>query len=120
MHGAAGATGYAAARFIEIAAAECGDVRDAVFRRVHESGDCEIVGNIPGGGGGDAASDKAALAEGDGTMNIDQILKSIREEDPGQAVVDAAAERVRANLSMRAVDFGGRLNSCEDFRALAD
>jgi hypothetical protein len=53
-------------------------------------------------------------------MNFDQILKSIREEDPGQAVVDAAAERVRANISMRAVDFGGRLNSCEDFRSLAD
>ena len=53
-------------------------------------------------------------------MNFDQLLKSIREEDPGQAVVDGAAERVRANLSMRAVDFGGRLNSCEDFRSLAD
>ncbi len=53
-------------------------------------------------------------------MNFDQLLKSIREEDPGQAVVDAASERVRANLSMRAVDFGGRLNSCEDFRALSD
>ena len=53
-------------------------------------------------------------------MKLDQILNSIREEDPGQAVVDAAAERVRANLSMRSVDFGGRLNSCEDFRSLAD
>lgn len=57
-------------------------------------------------------------------MNFDQILKSIREEDPGQAAVEAAAERVRANLTYlnvaRSVDFGGRLNSCEDFRALAD
>jgi hypothetical protein len=53
-------------------------------------------------------------------MNFDQILKSIREEEPGKPVVDAAAERVRANISMRAVDFGGRLNSCEDFRSLAD
>jgi hypothetical protein len=53
-------------------------------------------------------------------QDFDRLLNSIREEDPGQAVVDAAAERVRANLSMRAVDFGGRLNSCEDFRSLAD
>jgi len=57
-------------------------------------------------------------------MNFDQILKSIREEDPGQAVMDAAAERVRANMAYlnaaRSVDFGGRLNSCEDFRSLAD
>jgi FecR protein/Putative zinc-finger len=54
------------------------------------------------------------------TQDFDRLLNSVREEDPGQAVVDAAAERVRANLSMRSVDFGGRLNSCEDFRALAD
>ena len=53
-------------------------------------------------------------------MNFDHLLNSIREEDPGQDVVEAAAERVRANLAMRSVDFGGRLNSCEDFRALAD
>lgn len=53
-------------------------------------------------------------------MNFDHLLNSIREEDPGQDVVEAAAERVRTNLSMRPVDFGGRLNSCEDFRALAD
>jgi len=53
-------------------------------------------------------------------MNLDQILNSIREEDPGQDVVEAAAERVRTNLSVRAVDMGGRLNSCEDYRALAD
>jgi FecR protein/Protein of unknown function (DUF3352)/Putative zinc-finger len=53
-------------------------------------------------------------------MNFDHLLKSIREEDPGQDVVEAAADRVRTNLSMRAVDMGGRLNSCEDFRALAD
>jgi hypothetical protein len=54
------------------------------------------------------------------SQEFDRILNSIREEDPGKPVVDAAAERVRANLSMRAVDFGGRLNSCEDFRSLAD
>jgi len=57
------------------------------------------------------------------TMNnqeFDRLLNSVREDDPGSAVADAAADRVRAQLSMRAVDMGGRLNSCEDFRALAD
>lgn len=58
-----------------------------------------------------------------GSMNnrdFDRLLNSIREEDPGMDVIQAASERVRAKLEMRAVDMGGRLNSCEDFRALAD
>jgi len=53
-------------------------------------------------------------------QDFDRILNSIREEDPDPAVVEAAAERVHARLEMRSVDMGGRLNSCEDFRALAD
>ena len=53
-------------------------------------------------------------------QEFDSILNSIRDEDPGPAVVEAAAERVHARLEMRSVDMGGRLNSCEDFRALAD
>lgn len=53
-------------------------------------------------------------------QEFDRLLNSVREDDPGQAVIDAAAERVRARLEMRAVDMGGRLNSCEDFRALSD
>lgn len=54
------------------------------------------------------------------SQEFDRLLNSIREDDPGAAVVDAAAERVRAKLAMRAVDMGGRLNACDDFRALAD
>ncbi len=53
-------------------------------------------------------------------QDFERVLDSIRGEDPGVNVVEAAAERVRAKLDMRAVDLGGRLNSCEDFRALAD
>ncbi len=53
-------------------------------------------------------------------QDFDRLLNSIREEDPGVDVIRAASERVRAKLEMRAVDMGGRLNSCEDFRALAD
>jgi hypothetical protein len=53
-------------------------------------------------------------------QEFERVLNSIREEDPGVDVMEAAAERVRAKLEMRAVDMGGRLNSCEDFRALAD
>jgi hypothetical protein len=53
-------------------------------------------------------------------QEFERVLNSIREEDPGVDVVEAAAERVRARLEMRAVDMGGRLNSCQDFRALAD
>jgi hypothetical protein len=53
-------------------------------------------------------------------QEFERVVDSIREEDPGVNVADAAAERVRAKLDMRAVDLGGRLNSCEDFRALAD
>jgi FecR-like protein/uncharacterized protein DUF3352 len=53
-------------------------------------------------------------------QEFERVLNSIREEDPGVDVVEAAAERVRARLEMRAVDMGGRLNSCEDFRSLAD
>ena len=53
-------------------------------------------------------------------QEFERVLDSIREEDPGVDVVEAAADRVRARLEMRAVDMGGRLNSCEDFRALAD
>ncbi len=54
------------------------------------------------------------------SQEFDRLLNSIREEDPGVDVIHAASERVRAKLEMRAVDMGGRLNSCEDFRALAD
>jgi hypothetical protein len=53
-------------------------------------------------------------------QEFERVLNSIREEDPGVDVVEAAADRVRANLEMRTVDLGGRLNSCEDFRTLAD
>jgi hypothetical protein len=53
-------------------------------------------------------------------QEFERVLNSIREEDPGVDVVEAAAQRVRAKLEMRAMDMGGRLNSCEDFRALAD
>jgi hypothetical protein len=53
-------------------------------------------------------------------QEFERVLDSIREEDPGVDVVDAAAQRVRAKLEMRTLDMGGRLNSCEDFRALAD
>ncbi|MGA3188358.1 MAG: FecR domain-containing protein [Bryobacteraceae bacterium] len=53
-------------------------------------------------------------------QDFERVLDSIREEDPGMDVIRAASERVRAKLEMRAVDMGGRLNSCEDFRALAD
>ena len=53
-------------------------------------------------------------------QEFERVLDSIREEDPGVHVVEAAAQRVRARLDMRAVDMGGRLNSCEDFRSLAD
>ncbi len=53
-------------------------------------------------------------------QDFERVLDSIREEDPGVDVIHSAAERVRAKLEMRAVDMGGRLNSCEDFRALAD
>jgi hypothetical protein len=53
-------------------------------------------------------------------QEFERVLNSIREEDPGVDTVEAAAERVRARLQMRSVDMGGRLNSCEDFRALAD
>ncbi len=53
-------------------------------------------------------------------QDFERVLNSIREEDPGAEVVEAAAERVRAKLAMRTLDLGGRLNSCEDFRALAD
>ncbi len=53
-------------------------------------------------------------------QEFERVLDSIREEDPGVNVVDAAAQRVRAKLEMRAMDMGVRLNSCEDFRALAD
>lgn len=53
-------------------------------------------------------------------QDFDRLLNSIREEDPGAGVMEAASGRVRAKLEMRAVDMGGRLNSCEDFRALAD
>ena len=53
-------------------------------------------------------------------LEFERVVDSIREEDPGVNVAEAAAERVRAKLDMRAVDLGGRLNSCEDFRALAD
>jgi hypothetical protein len=53
-------------------------------------------------------------------QEFERVLNSIREEDPGTDVVEAAAQRVRAKLEMRAMDMGGRLNSCEDFRALAD
>lgn len=54
------------------------------------------------------------------SQEFDRLLNSIREEDPGMDVIHSASERVRAKLEMRAVDMGGRLNSCEDFRALAD
>jgi hypothetical protein len=54
------------------------------------------------------------------SQEFDRLLNSIREEDPGVDVIHAASERVRAKLEMRAVDMGGRLNSCEDFRVLAD
>jgi len=53
-------------------------------------------------------------------QEFERVLSSIREEDPGVDVVEAAAQRVRAKLEMRTLDMGGRLNSCEDFRALAD
>src|SRR5580692_1356605 len=53
-------------------------------------------------------------------QEFERVLNSIREEDPGEDTVRSAAERVRAKLEMRAVDMGGRLNSCEDFRSLAD
>jgi hypothetical protein len=53
-------------------------------------------------------------------QEFERVLNSIREEDPGVDVVEAAAQRVRAKLEMRAMDMGGRLNSCEDFRTLAD
>ncbi len=53
-------------------------------------------------------------------QEFERVLNSIREEDPGVDVIQSAAERVRAKLDMRSVDMGGRLNSCEDFRALAD
>lgn len=53
-------------------------------------------------------------------QEFERLLDSIRNEDPGVDVIYSAAERVRAKLEMRAVDMGGRLNSCEDFRALAD
>lgn len=53
-------------------------------------------------------------------QDFERVLNSIREEDPGVDTIHSAAERVRAKLDMRAVDMGGRLNSCEDFRALAD
>jgi hypothetical protein len=53
-------------------------------------------------------------------QEFERVLNSIRDEDPGVDVIHSAAERVRAKLEMRAVDMGGRLNSCEDFRALAD
>jgi hypothetical protein len=53
-------------------------------------------------------------------QQFERVLNSIREEDPGVDVVEAAATRVRARLEMRSVDMGGRLNSCEDFRSLAD
>ena len=53
-------------------------------------------------------------------QEFERVVNSIRDEDPGAQVVAAAADRVRASLEMRAVDMGGRLNSCEDFRALAD
>ena len=53
-------------------------------------------------------------------LEFERLLESIRNEDPGVDVIHSAAERVRAKLDMRAVDMGGRLNSCEDFRALAD
>ena len=41
-------------------------------------------------------------------MNFDQILKSIREEDPGQAVVDAAAEEARHVMHKHGEAFCGR------------
>jgi hypothetical protein len=53
-------------------------------------------------------------------QDFERVLDSIRGEGPGAGVLEAAADRVRARLEMRAVDLGGRLNSCEDFRALAD
>jgi hypothetical protein len=53
-------------------------------------------------------------------QEFERVLDSIRGEDPGASVLEAAAERVRMRLETRAVDLGGRLNSCEDFRALAD
>lgn len=53
-------------------------------------------------------------------QEFEKVLDSIREEDPGTGVIDAASERVRAKLEMRSVDMGGRLNSCEDFQSLAD
>jgi FecR protein/Putative zinc-finger len=53
-------------------------------------------------------------------QEFERVVDSIREGDPGMDVIQAASERVRAKLEMRAVDMGGRLNSCEDFRALAD
>jgi FecR protein/Putative zinc-finger len=53
-------------------------------------------------------------------QEFERVLDSIREADPGVNVVEAAAERVRAKLEMRTMDMGGRLNSCEDFRSLAD
>jgi len=53
-------------------------------------------------------------------QEFERVLDSIREADPGVDVVEAAAERVRAKLEMRTLDMGGRLNSCEDFRSLAD
>lgn len=53
-------------------------------------------------------------------QEFERVVDSIREEGPSMDVIQAASERVRAKLEMRAVDMGGRLNSCEDFRALAD
>ena len=54
------------------------------------------------------------------SQEFERVLNSIREEDPGVDVIEGAAERVRARLDARTLDMGGRLNSCEDFRALAD
>jgi RNA polymerase sigma factor (sigma-70 family) len=52
-------TRLAAPGTFEIAAEKCGDVRDAVFRRLYKSGDRETDGDFAGSGGGDAASNAA-------------------------------------------------------------
>ena len=121
------------------------DGRAAIFRRVYQSGDRKVDGDVSDCGRGDGASraqeTSAGIDQGDDAGNhaeggsemknreFDEVMDAVRNDVPDAQAIREAAARVRSRLEAEAggstvsgADLSSsveHLNSCADFRAAA-